>query len=214
MRSDRARRSGSRSRRRCRGGHGPSLRTIAARPRLRSGKRRRRAARDRADVAPRTNLRRAGRRANRRPDGARAHLHRVVRRPAALPSHLMRGRPARSVRALTRRQVPDQVRRGPELARGRSRPVLGRDRRAPGPFGERQVDAPQSARRAGPSRWRAGSGFQARGATALRRPRVARYRRRHVGFISEFYNLIPSLTARENVELACDGAGRPITGRL
>jgi len=33
---------------------------------------------------------------------------------------------------------------------------------------------------------------------------LTRYRREHVGFVFQFYNLIPSLTARENVALAVD----------
>jgi putative ABC transport system ATP-binding protein len=37
------------------------------------------------------------------------------------------------------------------------------------------------------------------------------YRRDHVGFVFQFYNLVPSLTARENVALVTDIAAHPIT---
>jgi putative ABC transport system ATP-binding protein len=38
---------------------------------------------------------------------------------------------------------------------------------------------------------------------------LTRYRRHHVGFVFQFYNLIPSLTARENVALVTDIARNP-----
>ena len=40
---------------------------------------------------------------------------------------------------------------------------------------------------------------------------LTRYRREHVGFVFQFYNLIPSLTARENVALVTDIATSPMT---
>jgi putative ABC transport system ATP-binding protein len=39
---------------------------------------------------------------------------------------------------------------------------------------------------------------------------LTRYRREHVGFVFQFYNLIPSLTARENVALVTEMAKAPM----
>jgi len=40
---------------------------------------------------------------------------------------------------------------------------------------------------------------------------LTQYRRHHVGFVFQFYNLMPSLTARENVELVTEIADDPMS---
>ena len=40
---------------------------------------------------------------------------------------------------------------------------------------------------------------------------LTRFRRQHVGFVFQFYNLIPSLTARENVAIGTEIADDPMT---
>jgi putative ABC transport system ATP-binding protein len=47
--------------------------------------------------------------------------------------------------------------------------------------------------------------------TALDERGLTRYRRDHVGFVFQFYNLVPSLTARENVQLVTEIARHPMT---
>jgi len=46
--------------------------------------------------------------------------------------------------------------------------------------------------------------------TAATDAQLTRYRREHVGFVFQFYNLIPSLTVRENVELVTDISEQPM----
>ena len=52
--------------------------------------------------------------------------------------------------------------------------------------------------------------FQGRELTAFDEASLTRYRRDHVGFVFQFYNLIPSLTARENVALVTDISRNPL----
>jgi putative ABC transport system ATP-binding protein len=46
--------------------------------------------------------------------------------------------------------------------------------------------------------------------TSATEAQLTEYRRTHVGFVFQFYNLIPSLTARENVMLVTDIAANPM----
>lgn len=46
--------------------------------------------------------------------------------------------------------------------------------------------------------------------TALGEAALTQYRRDHVGFVFQFYNLVPSLTARENVQLVTEIARHPM----
>lgn len=46
--------------------------------------------------------------------------------------------------------------------------------------------------------------------TTMNDAQLTRYRRDHVGFVFQFYNLIPSLTARENVSLVTEIAPDPM----
>jgi putative ABC transport system ATP-binding protein len=49
--------------------------------------------------------------------------------------------------------------------------------------------------------------YRGRDLTAADERQLTDYRRRHVGFVFQFYNLIPSLTARENVALVTEIVG-------
>jgi putative ABC transport system ATP-binding protein len=53
--------------------------------------------------------------------------------------------------------------------------------------------------------------FQDHQLTALTERGLTQYRRDHVGFVFQFYNLVPSLTARENVALVTEIARRPMS---
>ncbi len=52
--------------------------------------------------------------------------------------------------------------------------------------------------------------FEGTELTSLSDRDLTRYRRHHVGFVFQFYNLMPSLTAEENVELVTEIAQNPM----
>jgi putative ABC transport system ATP-binding protein len=53
--------------------------------------------------------------------------------------------------------------------------------------------------------------YRGRDLTEADERELTQYRRRHVGFVFQFYNLIPSLTARENVALVTEITEDPMT---
>ena len=53
--------------------------------------------------------------------------------------------------------------------------------------------------------------FRGRELTGASSSELTQYRRRHVGFVFQFYNLMASLTARENVALVTEIAEDPLT---
>ena len=53
--------------------------------------------------------------------------------------------------------------------------------------------------------------YQDQELTAASQKELTEYRRFHVGFVFQFYNLIPSLTARENVAIVTEIAPQPMT---
>jgi len=56
-----------------------------------------------------------------------------------------------------------------------------------------------------------GVDFQGKNLAHLSDAALTQYRRDHVGFVFQFYNLVSSLTARENVELVTEIAAAPMT---
>lgn len=53
--------------------------------------------------------------------------------------------------------------------------------------------------------------FQEQNLSTMTDTQLTRYRRDHVGFVFQFYNLMPSLTAYENIELVTEIAADPMS---
>lgn len=52
--------------------------------------------------------------------------------------------------------------------------------------------------------------FQEQELSAFNDDQLTQYRREHIGFVFQFYNLMPSLTAKENIELVTEIATNPL----
>ena len=52
--------------------------------------------------------------------------------------------------------------------------------------------------------------FRGQDLSAYTDAQLTQYRRRHIGFVFQFYNLMPNLTARENVEMATEISHSPL----
>ena len=79
-------------------------------------------------------------------------------------------------------------------------------------LGQRQIDAAEHAHRHRPAHEQARSSSPDRNCARRGENALARWRGRHVGIIFQFFQLVPTLTARENVLLALElggGGGLP-----
>ena len=65
------------------------------------------------------------------------------------------------------------------------------------------IDTPTSGRLA----------FHGQELSAFSESQLTRYRRNHIGFVFQFYNLMPNLTAEENVEMATEISKSPMPPR-
>ena len=114
------------------------------------------------------------------------------------------------VRARADEGLRDRAPAGVGAARRRSRRAAGRVPRARRAVGQRQDDAAQSARRARRADRRRARRARAATSRALSKHARAQMRLHSIGFVFQAYNLVPVLTARENVEfvLELQGVGR------
>ena len=118
-----------------------------------------------------------------------------TRRPTSRAPHVVS---ARDLDAPLRRRRHRRRRAARGLARDPPRPPD----RGDGPVRLRQVDAHAHPRRARHARRAARSRSTASSSTTLKDNELTKLRRAHIGFVFQFFNLLPMLTAEENVDAA------------